>query len=128
MYSCSLTSFLFSAGSKSLGGHLVNTLITQSSTGSPWNRVTDLPVPASTTVSLHGRLLAISREDSKGKPTTTVHMYQPTTNSWEVISHMIIPRSQYLSALLPDNQLMVVGGLTIDGEKCDLIEFGIIFY
>ena len=126
VYSSSLTSLLSSSGSTSLGGRLVSTL-TRSSKGSPWNRVADLPVTRSTAVSLHGRLLAIGGENSKGEPTTAVHMYQPTTNSWEVISHMTTPRYLCLSAVLPDNQLMVVGGLTTDGEECDSVEFGTVF-
>ena len=85
VYSCSLASLLSSAGSTSLGKRLVSTL-TRSSRGSPWNRVADLPVELSTAVSLHGRLLAIGGEDSEYKPTTAVHMHQPTTKSWEVIS------------------------------------------
>ena len=123
VYSCSLTSLLFSTGSTSLGERVVSTL-TRSSKGSPWNRVADLPVKRSTAVSLHGRVLAIGGQDSKGKPTIAVHMYQPTTNSWEVISHMTTPRSRCLSAVLPDNELMVVGGWTTGSKKCDSVEFG----
>ena len=125
VYSCLLTSLLFSTGSKTLGGRLVSTL-TRSSKGSTWNRVADLPIKVSTAVSLHGRLLAIGGADSKGEPTTAVHMYQPTTNSWEVISHMTTPRSTCLSAVLPDNQLMVVGGWTTGNKRCDSVEFGIV--
>ena len=123
VYSCSLTSLL---GSTSLGKRLVSTL-TRSSKGSPWNRVADLPVARSTAVSLHGRLLAIGGENSEDVPITAVHMYQPTTNSWKLISHMTTPRTRSLSAVLPDNQLMVVGGLTTGYKECDSVEFGIVF-
>ena len=129
VHSCSLSSFLWaSAASKSLRGHLVSTLTRSSRKGSPWNRVADLPVKLSTAVSLHDRLLAIGGRDSKDEPTTAVHMYQPTTNSWEVISHMTTPRSDCLSTILPDNvhQLMVVGGWTTTGNRCDSLEFGIV--
>ena len=129
VYSCSLSSFLWaSAASKSLRGRLVSTL-TRSSKGSPWNRVADLPVKLSTAVSLHDRLLAIGGRDSKDEPTTAVRMYQPTTNSWEVLSHMTTPRSDCLSTILglPDNiHLMVVGGWTTTGNRCDSLEFGIV--
>ena len=47
-----------------------------------------------------------------GKPTTAIHMYNPTTDSWEVISHMGTPRYDCIAAVLPNNQLMVVGGYT----------------
>ena len=123
MYSCSITSLL---SSKSGGKRLVRAL-TRSSKGGPWKRISDLPVTCSTAVSLHGRLLAIGGRDSKGERTTAVHMYQPITSSWEVISHMITPRRDCLSAVLPDNQLMVVGGLTTGGKRSDSVEFGTLF-
>ena len=123
VYSSSLSSLLLSAGSSSLGGCLVSTL-TQSNRGSMWNRVADLPVTLSTGVSLRGRLLAIGGMDSDKKSTTAVHMYQPTTNSWEVISHMTTPRYLCFAAVLPDNQLIVVGGWTTGDKKCDSVEFG----
>ena len=124
VYSCLLSSLLLSAGrSKSLGGNRVSTL---SSKGSIWNRIADLPVTLSTAVTLHGQLLAIGGEDSEDKRTTAVHIYQPTTDSWEVISHMTTPRVVCLAAVLPDNQLMVVGGYTTGGKKCNSVEFGTI--
>ena len=127
VYSCSLTSLLSSTGSSaSLGVRLVS-ILTQSSERSPWNRVADLPTKISTAVSLHGRLLAIGGEDSEDVPTTAVRMYKPTTESWEVISHMTTPRSQCLSAVLPDNQLMVMGGWITGNKRCDSVEFGKVF-
>ena len=55
-------------------------------------------------------------EGSDGKQTTAIHMYNTTTNSWKVISHMTTPRSQCLVAVLPHNQLMVVGGFIPNGD------------
>ena len=38
---------------------------------------------------------------------------------------MTTPRRECLAAVLPDNQLMVVGGGTSDKtKKCDSVEFG----
>ena len=125
VYSCLLDSLLLSAGSKSLAG-LVSTL-TRSKKASIWNRVADLPVHVTlfTSVTLHGQLLAIGGKDSYYyQPTTAVHMYQPTANSWEVINHMTTPRYRCSAAVLPDNQLMVVGGRISDSRKCDSVEFG----
>ena len=39
-------------------------------------------------------------------------MYNPDSDSWEVISHMATPRYLCFAAVLPNNQLMVVGGGT----------------
>ena len=123
VYSCILNSLLLSAGSASLGGRLVSTLA-RSNRGSIWNRVADLPITLSTGVTLHDQLLAIGGRDSDNKPTTAVHVYQPTTNSWKVISRMTTPRYCCLAAVLPDNQLMVVGGRISDSRKYDSVEFG----
>ena len=77
-----------------------------------WRQVTDLPVVQSTCESFHDRLLAIGGEvDSEG-PTTAVYMYNSTTNSWEIISHMTTGRYRCFTAVLPNNELMVVGGRT----------------
>ena len=89
-----------------------------------WNRISDLPVKISTGVTLHDQLVVIGGDDSEDKATAAIHMYQPATNSWEVISHMKTSRSRCLAAVLPDNQLMVVGGFTTDEIRCDSVEFG----
>ena len=87
--------------------------------------IADTPVTFSSWVALHGRLLAVGGRDSDDKQTTAIHMYNPTTNSWEVISHMATPRQRCLVAVLPHNELMVVGGWTPDG-KTDTVEIAII--
>ena len=117
VYSCSLTTLLLS-----LGGRLIRAL-SRFSTSGTWARVADLPVSQSTAVSLHGQLIAIGGKDSNGISTTDIRKYDPSTNSWEVISHMATPRSWCLAAVLPDNQLMVVGGLDCDGEETNLVQF-----
>ena len=88
---------------------------------SVWRQVADLPVTHSTCESFHGRLLAIGGKMGSGKHTTAVHMYNSTTNSWEVISHMTTGRRDCFTAVLPDNQLMVMGGWT-DGGVTDVVE------
>jgi hypothetical protein len=51
-------------------------------------------------------------------------MYNPTTDSWEVISHMGTPRHDCIAAVLPNNQLMVVGGYNISVYLAnDSVEF-----
>ena len=57
-----------------------------------WHQLADAPVTLSTCVSLQGQLLAVGGDDSDGKYTTAIHMYNATTNYWEVISHMATPR------------------------------------
>ena len=79
-----------------------------------WKKVAAPPVTETTCVSIHGQLLAIGGKDSDKKPTTAIHMYNQTANSWEVVSHMRTPWWNCIAAVLPKNQLMVIGGSTVD--------------
>ena len=116
VFTCSLTALLQSCQSQSLGGRLKNLSLASRtkdlSRSEVWHQLADTPVILSTCASLHGRLLAVGGEDLRCEKVTAIHMYNTTTNSWEVISHMATPRSQCLVAVLPQNELMVVGGST----------------
>ena len=118
VYSCSLSTLLMSQRSRTASP------LSQSSTNDTWTRVADLRVTGTTGVSLHGHLIAVGGRDSVDKPTSDIHRYNPSNNSWEVISHMATPRSGCFAAVLPDNQLMVVGGRNGDYEHMDSVEFG----
>ena len=88
-----------------------------------WKEVAAPPVTETTCVSIHGRLLAIGGTDSYETPTLAIHMYNPTTDSWEVISHMGTPRKSCIAAILPNNQLIVVGGYITTFGTTDSVEF-----
>ena len=103
---CSLTDLL---PPQSLGVRL-RTLSLATKPG-VWREINNLPVTRSTLTTLGGHLLAIGgRSDSHG-PTADVHRYDHQTDSWHVVSKMRNKRSSPLSAVLPENQLIVVGGL-----------------
>ena len=114
VYTCSLDALLQSCQQRWFGGVWSNV------------RVADLPVIHSTCVSLHGRLLAIGGEDTNSLPTTAIHMYNPSTNSWNVISHMTTSRNDCYAAVLPDNQLMVVGGFVDKLNPTDSVELAFV--
>ena len=112
VYTCTLTDLFLSCRSRSLGERLAQSLsLTRPARSNVWDKVADLPVIRTTCVTLH-RLLAIGGCDSKGTPTSDVHIYNPTSNTWEVISKMKISRRSCFAAVLPTNELMVVGGYT----------------
>ena len=78
----------------------------------PWQRVKDLPIPLASVVAMNGRLLAIGGKDSRNSPTyasTTVWEYTPT-QGWKSVSQIPNGRWSSISAVLPRNQLIVVGG------------------
>ena len=95
-----------------------------SPTADVWNKVTAPLVRHTACVSNLGRLLTIGGMDSNNKSTTAVYMYNPDSDSWEVISHMATPRCDCYAAVLPNNQLMVVGGVTdnIMHDETDSVE------
>ena len=90
VFTCSLAALLQSCQPQSLGARLKT--LSLASRPKVWHQLADTPVTLSTCASLHGRLLAVGGESSDDKETTAIHMYNTTTNSWEVISHMTTPR------------------------------------
>ena len=119
VYTCSVSALLQSCVQSSLEAKLKRTLLEDKA--SVWRRIADLPVTHSTCESFCGRLLAVGGNTDSEKYTTAVHMYNSTTNSWEIISHMTTGRFECFTAVLPDNQLMVMGGITA-GEVTDSVE------
>ena len=96
-----------------------------------WSRVADLPVRGPTCVFFHNRLMVVGGEDANRQRTTAIHMNDPNNDTWEVISHMSTGRNQCFAAVLPDNQLMVVGGwidTTQDQTASDAVEFATVVF
>ena len=67
-------------------------------------------------VTFRGRLLAVggSARLRDTDITSEVRQYDTTSDSWSVISNMRMKRNYCLSAVLPDNSLIVCGGNTPD--------------
>ena len=93
---CSLTSLIQSRSETS--SHLV------------WNSISDAPVYHSTCVAVDGELLVVGGWGEQFTATSVVCKYEPTTDSWLHISNMPTGRSRCLVAILPTNEMMVVGG------------------
>ena len=123
VFTCSLAALLRSCQPQSLGERLKTLSLARRH--KVWHQLADTPVTLSTCVSLHGQLLAVGGKDSDDKETTAIFMYNITTNSWEVISHMATPRRQCSVAVLPHNELIVVGGLA-DDDETNSVEFATI--
>ncbi len=73
-----------------------------------WEKIAPLPVKYSSLVTVNGHLLAVGGKDSNRDNTKDIYQYNMT--SWIVIIQMSTPRSLCLTAALPGNKLMVVGG------------------
>ena len=119
VFTCSLAALLLSCQPQSLGVQLKTLPLASGS--QVWHQLADTPVTLSSLAILQGQLLAVGQCESDDKETTAIHMYNTTTNSWEVISHMTSPQCQCLVAVLPHNELMVVDGV-IPGDKTNSVE------
>ena len=113
MYTCPVSALVQSCWSR----HTLSTDV--------WNKVAAPPVTDTSCVSILGRLLTIGGVDSKGKATTAIYMYNPDSDCWEVISHMATAKYNCLAVVLPNNQLIVVGGHT-DLRETDSVELAIV--
>ena len=117
---CCLSTLVQSAKPATLGGRSEKAF---SQTEQVWREVASLPVAHSTCASLNGQLIAVGGWDSDNKKSTnSVYAYDPTTDRWDVISLMPTARSRCLVAVLPGNQLMVLGGCTSIGSTTDKVE------
>ena len=89
---------------------LTELLQSSQSTSSIWHRVADAPAYHSTCAAVNGELLAVGGCDEDWKPSSAIHKYNPTTNSWGLIGNMPTARHRSLVTVLPTNEMMVVGG------------------
>ena len=115
VFICSLAALLESCQLQSLEARL------KASGPEVWHQLADTPFTSSTCASLHGRMLIVGGRDSGDKERTTIHVYNTKTNSWEVIGYMTTPRCRCPVAILPGNELLIVGGLT-PNWKTDSVE------
>ena len=125
VYTCSVSALLQSCVPSSLEAKLQRTSLEDKA--GVWRQVADVPVIQSTCESFHGRLLAVGGMMESGKDTTAVYMYNSTTNSWEIISHMTTHRRLCFTAVLPDNRLMVVGGYNKQVSTTDSVELATVY-
>ena len=94
-----------------------------------WKEVAPLPVVLSSLVTFQGQLLALGGGITNDNFNTTseVRQYDAATNSWKVISHMKRKRRRFLAAVLPNNTLMVCGGITPQGRTTS-VELALVEY
>ena len=77
-----------------------------------WHNIPGLPVRLSTCVTVQGKVLAIGGIDKQNKTSTSIYELNTDNNKWSHKSDMKIARSLCLATSLPDNNILVVGGLT----------------
>ena len=127
VYTCSASALLQTCTQKSSLEEHTSSLSLSNSSSSVWSKLPDLPVMELTCVTFCGHLLVIGGVDSDNKLTTAIYIYNEAINSWNVISHMAKARRNCFAAVLPNNQLMIVGGNTKINDgwiDLDSVQFG----
>ena len=77
-----------------------------------WREICELPVVRSSLIILQGQLLAVGGGATNSDITSEVRQYDAATNSWNVINRMKVKRCACFVAVLPEDRVMVCGGLT----------------
>ena len=93
----------------------------EASSDSVWHRITDIPVYSSTCAAVNGELVAVGGVHAY-ETSAAIHKYNPASDSWDIISNMPTARYRRLVAVLPTNEMMVVGGCGILGDFTDKVE------
>ena len=83
----------------------------ETSSDSVWSRIADAPVVYSTCAAVGGELVAVGGRDvAERKDTSAVYKYNMISEFWNVITNMPTARCVCLVAVLPTNEMIVVGG------------------
>ncbi|XP_064405424.1 mitogen-activated protein kinase kinase kinase dlk-1-like [Halichondria panicea] len=120
VYKCSLRQLTQSQPSSTIREKIRQRLTQSQPSSAIWEKIASLPVSLSTLVTINGHLLAVGGWDSNRDNTKDIYQYNMT--SWTVISQTSTRRSSCITAALPGNKLMVVGGVGED-RKCEVITF-----
>ena len=103
---------VLSCNLKDLVGSSVSTL-NPARPSAVWHRLTDLPFPGATCVSVQGHLFAVGGQDGRNKVQSTIYTYNSSRNSWELLSQLKAGRSDCLISVITTNsssKLIIVGG------------------
>jgi len=75
----------------------------------------------STLTTLCGQLVAVGGRNELSEPVDTIHLYNPSMDSWHIVGHMPTAQHDCLVATLPGDTLVVIGSLT-GLRPCDAVE------
>ena len=118
VFTCLLLELLQSCRRTTLVGRLL-----KSQQPGVWQHITDIPMYESTCATIHGQLVAVGGCDDSNKRTTAVHIYDPNTRSWNIISHMTSARSSCYVAVMDTTELLVVSGVGAGTDNVEIASF-----
>lgn len=77
-----------------------------------WENVKELPshMGGASLVAMNGRIIALGGHDCNDKPAEDICSFHEEDESWTTIDSLPMPKRDVLTALLPGNLLLIVGG------------------
>ena len=93
------------------------------SSSSVWKRIASLNFSKSSFVTANGHLFAVGGESSEGGCTQIVHQYKADYDYWITAGCMSNARCKCLTAFLPGNRLLAVGGDSDEEMKIEVATF-----
>ena len=99
-------------------------------TQSAWKTLPDTPTYGPNAVMLFEHLLAVGGVETSdgGVAMKEVYMYSSSTNSWIYISDLPAPRLTTAVAVLPQSEILVIGGWCGDGGKVNTVYKGTLHF
>ena len=89
-----------------------------------WKVLQGPRVTRSTCVSFQGAILSLGGRGEDKRPTTAVYRY--AGGVWDLVGYMSVTRTKCFAAVLPDDEILVVGGHTSAG-RTDSLEVGTVW-
>ena len=89
-----------------------------------WQKIADVPMYASSITVLYNVLVAIGGFDDEESLSDRVYSYEPSSNSWHVVSRLSSASYQAITGTLPENKLLIVGGYNSKCKSTDHVEIG----
>ena len=92
-----------------------------------WHKIADTPFHHSTCATVDEELVAFGGMNIvDNKVLDTVYKYNPYMESWDLFSYMPTARRDSLVAVLPNNEIIVVGGYEVVSVIANTFDFGCI--
>ncbi len=87
-----------------------------------WKQIDDLPYFKTCLTSVESYLFAVGGKDELEQPTSAVYVYNSPSKKWQKVSEMKYARSSCYAVSLPNNEIMVVGGINKDTKVGTKVE------
>ena len=80
-----------------------------------WRTLSDAPLEYSTTIAVHGSLLAVGGSHG-GERSSAIHVYNQEKNAWNKVDDLPTEREDCACCLLPSGEILVAGGYDRNGS------------